>query len=195
MFFGIDTGKKKNLKILTILLTLVALSVGAGIQANPVRTLELPPSVDNPRNSEGDFVTLNDGSVLFVYTHYTAGSGGDHDPAILAARVSSDGGRTWTTDDRVIVENEGDMNVMSVSLLRLQNGRIALFYLRKNNEQDCRPVMRISTDEGATWGEPVNCITDQIGYYVLNNDRVIQLSGGRLVVPVALHWPEGASQA
>jgi len=40
---------------------------------------------------------------------------------------------------------------MSVSLLRLQNGEIALFYLLKNSEQDCRPVMRLSRDEGTTW--------------------------------------------
>jgi sialidase-1 len=190
----INTGKKK-IKLVTIILGLIYFWCGLMVQANPVRTLELPPSVDNPRNSEGAFVTLNDGRILFVYSHYTAGSGGDHDPAFLAGRTSSDGGRTWTSDDRVIVENEGGMNVMSVSLLRLQNSKIALFYLRKNSEQDCRPVMRVSTDEGVTWGEPVICITDEIGYYVLNNDRVIQLSGGRLVVPVALHWPESETQA
>lgn len=157
----------------------------------PVRTLELPPGAGNPRNSEGSFVSLKDGRILFVYSHYTAGSGGDHDPAHLAGRYSSDGGRTWTAQDRVIVENEGGMNVMSVSLLRLQNGQIALFYLLKNSEQDCRPLMRLSVDEGATWGAPVPCITDEVGYYVLNNDRAIQLKSGRLVLPVCLHRVQG----
>ena len=95
----------------------------------------------------------------------------------------------------MIVPNEGGMNVMSVSLLRLQNGEIALFYLLKNSEQDCRPVMRLSRDEGTTWSAPTMCITDEVGYYVLNNDRVIQLKGGRLVAPVCLHWPLGASKA
>ncbi len=160
-----------------------------------MRALELPPGPDNPRNSEGAFVTLKDGRVLFVYSHYTAGSGGDHDPAHLAGRYSSDGGLTWTREDRVIVPNEGGMNVMSVSLLRLQSGGIALFYLLKNSEQDCRPVMRLSQDEGETWGEPVMCITDEVGYYVLNNDRAIQLTSGRLVLPVCLHWPQGAPKA
>lgn len=160
----------------------------------PVRVLELPPDKENPRNSEGAFVTLKDESVLFVYTHFTGG-GGDHSAAHLASRISSDGGQTWTQEDQVVVENEGGMNVMSVSLLRLQCGEIALFYMIKNSEQDCRPVMRLSKDEGATWGEPVMCITDEVGYYVLNNDRVIQLKDGRLVVPVCLHWPEGAEEA
>jgi sialidase-1 len=165
-----------------------------GVRDVPVRTLELPSGPGNPRNSEGAFVTLKDGRILYVYTHFTGGRG-DHDSAHLAGRYSSDGGRTWTPQDRVIVPNEGGMNVMSVSLLRLQSGEIALFYLPKNNEQDCRPVMRLSRDEGETWGAPVMCITDEVGYYVLNNDRVIQLKGGRLVVPVCLHWPQGASKA
>lgn len=165
-----------------------------GAQNVPVRTLELPPGTGNPRNSEGAFVSLTDGRILYVYTHFTGG-GGDHDPAYLAGRTSSDSGRTWTAEDRTIVTNEGGMNVMSASLLRLQSGEIALFYLRKNSEQDCRPLMRVSSDEGATWGAPVACITDEVGYFVMNNDRVIQLTSGRLVAPVALHWPQGASQA
>jgi len=87
------------------------------------------------------------------------------------------------------------MNVMSVSLLRLQSGEIALFYLLKNSAQDCRPVMRVSEDEGETWGAPAMCVTDEVGYYVMNNDRVIQLKDGRLVAPVCLHWPQGAEKA
>jgi sialidase-1 len=82
---------------------------------------------------------------------------------------------------------------MSVSLLRLQNGKIALFYARKNSIDDCIPMMRISTDEAATWSEATPCITDRKGYFVLNNNRVVQLETGRLVIPVALHeTPPGA---
>jgi len=95
-------------------------------------TLSLDPGPDNPRNSEGDFVTLKDTRILFIYSHYTGTSTSDHAPAYLAGRTSSDGGKTWTPKDEVIVEQEGTMNVMSVSLLRLKNGEIALFYLKKN---------------------------------------------------------------
>lgn len=145
----------------------------------------LPPTPNNPRNSEGDFVELADGRVLFVYTHFTSGSG-DHATAHLAARVSRDGGKTWSREDEEIVANEAGMNVMSVSLLRLQSDEIALFYLAKNSLTDCRPRMRISRDEGHTWGPPVECI-DRVGYYVMNNDRAVQLQSGRIVLPVALH--------
>ena len=142
---------------------------------------------DNPRNSEGDFITLKNGRILFVFSRYTGTSTSDHAPAYLASRFSDDGGKTWSKEDVTVVEKEGDMNVMSVSLLRLQNGNIALFYLKKNSELDCIPMIRISTDEAKTWSRPVACITDKKGYFVLNNNRVIQLKNGRLLMAVALH--------
>lgn len=95
-----------------------------------VDVLKLLPGNNNPRNSEGDFVTLKDGRVFFVYSHYTGTSGDDNATAYLAGRYSADKGKTWT-EDITVVEQEGTMNVMSVSLLRLQNGEIALFYLKK----------------------------------------------------------------
>ena len=140
----------------------------------------------NPRNSEGSFVTLKDGRVLFAYSRYYGKSWSDEATAQICARTSTDGGRTWTGKDRVIVENEGRRNVMSVSLLRLQDGRLALWYLRKNGMQDCRLRLRTSSDEGRTWSAPTLCIPAP-GYFVVNNDRVIQLRGGRLVAPASLH--------
>ncbi|MHB8954291.1 MAG: sialidase family protein [Pirellulaceae bacterium] len=152
----------------------------------------LPPDVSNPRNSEGDFIQLSDGRILLVYTHFTGG-GGDDDAAFLAGRFSGDGGATWTPDDVTVVPNEGRWNVMSVSLLRLQSGEIALFYLCKQAADDCRAYLRTSTDEGQTWSEPTLCIPPG-GYYVVNNDRVIQLANGRLVIPAARHVLEGETQ-
>ncbi|WP_442508957.1 sialidase family protein [Novipirellula sp. SH528] len=150
-------------------------------------TLRLPPTSGNPRNSEGDFIQLKDGRVLFVYTHFTGG-GDDHASAHLAGRYSADGGKTWDAADTRILDNEAGFNIMSVSLLRLADGRIAMFYLSKESLQDCRPVVRFSSDEAASWSPPQTIIPDsEVGYYVLNNDRVIQLKGGRLVMPMALH--------
>jgi sialidase-1 len=149
----------------------------------------LPPGPGNPRNTEGAFITLKDGRILFAYSRFTGG-GGDHAAAYIAGRYSSDGGRTWTADDVTIVEREGQMNVMSVSLLRLKDRRIALFYLRKNSTSDCRPYLRYSSDEARTWTEPILCIKEN-GYYVLNNDRAVQLRRGRIVLPVSQHAGDG----
>lgn len=177
-----------------VCMLVVTCMFGVPVQADPVATLVLTPSEGNPRNSEGDFITLKDGRILFVYTRFTSG-GSDHDAADLVSRISADQGKTWSTDDDTVIANEGDWNVMSVSLLRLADDRIALFYIQKNSLSDCRPVVRYSTDEARSWSEPTKIIPDeQIGYYVLNNDRVVQLASGRLVVPVALHNRPGWDQ-
>jgi len=150
----------------------------------------LPPGPDNPRNSEGDFVTLEDGRIMFIYTHFTGESGSDFAPAHLAARYSDDGGYTWTAEDEVVVPNEGGDNVMSVSLLRLQDGRIALFYMRKDSREMCIPWVRFSDDEARSWSDAIRCIPED-AYFVLNNDRAVQLESGRLILPVARHNEPG----
>lgn len=182
-------------------LCLLYIAIAAGCQNKPASTQEdslpvadvmkLTTGENNPRNSEGDFITLKDGRILYIYSHYTGTSSSDHASAYLAGRYSSDNGKTWTQEDVKIVDQEGTMNVMSVSLLRLQNGKIALFYLKKNSTFDCIPMMRTSDDEAKTWSDPTPCITDREGYFVLNNNRVIQLKNGRLLLAVALHKSPG----
>lgn len=151
--------------------------------------LTIEPTPQQPRNSEGDIIQLTDGRLCLIYTRFSGGTS-DHAKAELAMRTSRDRGQTWS-DDRIVVPHEGGRNVMSVSLLRLADGRIALFYLRKRSLEDSRPILRISSDECATFGEPTTCITDEVGYYVLNNDRAVQLKSGRIVLPVALHNKPG----
>ncbi len=168
-----------------MMLTLACLLLAA-----PADTLALniEPTRELPRHSEGAFVTLRDGRVLFCYTEFTGGAA-DESPAHLVGIESADGGRTWGRP-REIVANDGGSNVMSVSLLRLKSGRLALFYLRKDSWLECRPYLRTSDDEGATWSEPRR-IGSAPGYFVLNNDRVVQLASGRLIVPLAWHRSRG----
>lgn len=189
----------KELTKVVILFLIIAATGACQNKTVPAKTavegvedvLKLDTGPNNPRNSEGDFITLKDGRILFIYTHYTGSSADDHANAYLAGRYSSDKGKTWTKEDIKVIDQEGTMNVMSVSLLRLQNGDIALFYLKKNSTFDCIPIMRISKDETKTWSDPKPCIRDKEGYFVLNNNRVIQLKNGRLLLAVALHQSPG----
>jgi len=167
-------------------LVAAALSASAALASGPVTLNLLPPGPGNPRNTEGSFAQLKDGRLLFIYSRFTSDGPADSGAAYLAARYSRDQGATWTERDETVVGNEGGMNVMSVSLLRLKSGELALFYMRKDSMMDCRPYLRISRNEGKTWSKPRLTIPDP-GYYVLNNDRVVQLPGGRILLPVALH--------
>lgn len=180
----------KTYPILLIFILVVMELSASTFGAEKETLLVIEPSKENPRNSEGDIIELKDGRLCLIYTHFTGGSG-DHAAADIAMRISDDGGKSWN-DDVIIVQHPGGLNVMSVSLLRLANGQIALFYLRKTSREDCRPLMCVSTDEAAMWSEPTVCITDKVGYYVMNNDRAVQLKIGRLVLPVA--WHQGPGQ-
>jgi len=167
---------------------LVVAALGLRAAASEPAILLIEPTAEQPRNSEGDIIELKDGRLCLIYTRFTGGRG-DASAADLAMRISEDGGNTWS-GDRIVVKRQGGQNVMSVSLLRLADGRIALFYLDKQSIEDCRVAMRISTDEAATFGPPKMCISE-MGYYILNNDRAVQLKSGRIVLPVAQHnWPE-----
>ncbi len=169
-----------------------------GVPPGIEKPMRIAPRPGNGRNSEGDFIKLKDGRLLLVYTKFIGT--GDHAPAELVGRYSSDGGKTWDQDDVPIIGREADQaNLMSVSLLRLQDGRIALFYIEKYNSPPGskypyldRLLMRTSTDEAQTWSDPISIVSEQQpGYRVLNNDRVVQLKNGRLVVPVAVHYRPG----
>lgn len=150
--------------------------------AADISTLVYPASPEHPRYTEGSVIELKDGSLLFAVTEFH-GSGSDFAQAHIVAKHSTDGGRTWS-ESRVLQENTGGMNVMSVTLRRLADGTIAMFYLQKNSHSDLNAYVKFSADDAKTFGDAV-LITDQKGYHVMNNDRVTQLSSGRLLVPVA----------
>lgn len=156
--------------------------------------LDLPPGPDNPRNSEGAFLTLKDGRIIFIYSHYSGVSDADAARACLAARFSSDNGNTWSARDTIILRPTADqaMNVMSVSLRRMRNGDIGLFYLRRRSWHDTRMELIRSADEGRTWSAPVECMP-VAGYYTVNNDRVIRLHRGRLLIPAARFNPRSSA--
>jgi len=167
-------------------------------EVSPRAVLDLPPGPGNSRNSEGDFVILKDGRILFAYSKFLAGTGADNDQCVIAARESLDKvGEKWGTD-RIVATNEfvAGGNVMSVSLLRLKDGRLALFHGCKLKTPEglnySIKLMRTSTDEGKTWG-PAKEITAAFprSYRVLNNARIQRLKSGRILVPLADHGAHG----
>ena len=149
--------------------------------------LDLAPTPENRRNSEGCFLTLKDGRILFVYTRY--GAEGYHDGcnADLYGIISEDNGETFGEPflfygrDRI-----GADNVMSVTLRRMDNGDMGLFFLRKIAGGQCNGMFTRSADEGTTWSDAI-FFTDPKGYICVNPDRVIRLENGRWLTVGAIH--------
>jgi sialidase-1 len=141
---------------------------------------------DGLRSGEGCVVECRDGRLCIIYGDFQGPS--DHAQASLLKRYSPDGGVSWTEPEVVLRTPPGGLNVMSVSLLRLADGRIGCVYLDKRSTDDCRPRFMASTDETRSWSEP-ELMVQRPGYYVVNNDRLVQLSTGRLLAPYAYYEP------
>ncbi|MFO7612527.1 MAG: sialidase family protein [Clostridia bacterium] len=148
---------------------------------------DIPPGHDNPRNSEGAFIRLKDGTIMFIYSRFSGDKAGDDVSADIAALYSHDDGETFGGERILFTRLEyGAKNIMSVSALRLSDGRIAVFHCIRRGFHDTRLFMRISDDEGATFDEGRYCI-NYPGYFVTNNDRTVLLSNGRIMVPASYH--------
>ena len=167
--------------VLLALHLLASLRADTGLPASH----DLDPTKEHPRSSEGAFASLKSGRIIFDYSQFSDGQA-DHSPSAIAEIYSDDQGKTWG-EPRVVVATGSYQNIMSVSLLRLASGKLARFYcIKRTKWLDCQPVISVSADDGATWSEPKR-VTEAPGYFVLNNDRVIQTAGGRLIVPLGFH--------
>ncbi len=145
---------------------------------------------DNKRSGEGSVVSLANGDLLCVYGAFAGGA--DHDQATLVQRISSNHGKTWSAPAVFTPTPPNCLNQMSASLLSLQSGRIAGMFLRKQTRDDCRPCFMSASPKAQDWSSPAPMI-EKPGYYVINNDRLIQLNSGRLLAPYALHDTSGES--
>ena len=147
----------------------------------------------NPRNGECSFLRLRDGRIMCLYTKYYGDDWTDHAIARLEAIYSSDEGESWSESTILLEKDEEALNFMSASLIRLNNGDLGIVYLRKSIKDKkllCMPYFVRSADEGKTFSSPISCFSED-GYYVVNNDRVIRLKNGRILIPAAYHGESG----
>ena len=88
--------------------------IGKKLKENLV--LDLGPSENNPRNSEGSFLRAPDGAILFAYSRYTGGNWTDHCDCDITLIRSYDEGETWSEPEIIVKAKDfGVKNVMSVS--------------------------------------------------------------------------------
>jgi sialidase-1 len=93
---------------------------------------------------------------MLVYSHYIGESHADDASAAIAKIYSSDRGKTWSERKIIIMPDEHNAkNIMSVSMTRMLNGDIGLFYLIRYGWHDMRLHLRRSSDEGECWKKPI----------------------------------------
>ena len=147
------------------------------------------PNAEYTRHSEGAFLRLKDGRILHIYSRFT-GTDADDAPSDLVSLYSSDEGETWTEAVTTVSASRfGVQNVMSVSLMRMANDDVGLFFIVKEDNSAISHIwLARSNDEAASWYKYTQCtLNDRQGYYVLNNDRIERLASGRLLMPMAFH--------
>ena len=143
----------------------------------------------NQRNGEGAFIKLKDGTIMFGFTEFTANDWEDDVEARISCIFSKDNGETWSEKSVLFERPTDSKNIMSLSFLRMNNNDIGAFYIVKNLDGTDKIVISRSADEGKTWSDPISCMQclEEQDYYVLNNDRVLKLSNGRILFAVAKH--------
>ena len=146
---------------------------------------QFPPAENNPRNSEGAFLRGKSGEILFAYSRYRGESNHDHAACDIALTVSRDEGRTWS-ESRIIARADdfGTKNIMSVSAVEQLDGRLAFYFLIKENDFTTTLGRAISED-GVSFTVERCAARFPAAYYVVNNDRIVRLRDGRLVAPAS----------
>ncbi len=145
------------------------------------------PCAENGRNSEGSFIRLPDGKILFAYSRYNTAESGDGADCDIAVITSVDEGETWS-EPRIIVRAAefGVGNIMSVSCVEQKNGMLGVYFLIKENEGNIT-FGRALSEDGKSFAAERCVINGPISYYVVNNDRFMRLRDGRLAAPAAMH--------
>lgn len=158
---------------------------------------KLPPTTGNSRNSEGDFITLPNGEIMFAYTRYESIDWDDHENSVLCALYSKDG-EHFDLDNRKVIfdpKTVGGSNAMSVNLMYNEKGGISIYFIVKFDTHDLenKPVRdeiyRVDSIDGYDFSsEPILCFPkDHLGYHCINNASIVRVSNNRIIIPVSTH--------
>ena len=114
-------------------------------------------------------------------------------PAVIRPPLfkSFDNGRVWKSFESLPIDwnVDGICDAGGNSLLRLTSGRILFVAHRRSVKYGASgshgiPVISASDDNGIHWSKPRLMLDDEDIIYLMNQ-RIVQMSGGRLILPVA----------
>jgi sialidase-1 len=94
--------------------------------------------------------------------------------------ISKDKGRTWG-EPWILQENRWKLNVKHPNLLRAGSGEILFTFSAWDSMAQRNILARRSADEGKTWTDPEP--VSGPGWFCTNNDHILRLSTGRILLP------------
>ena len=138
------------------------------------------------RSMPGDIEVLGDGRLLLSY--------GSWDPwGVILGRHSSNQGKTWGAEFTILSKpSEGEKaGFLAPSFLRLANGQLMMsyVYIAGAMPRYGHNYYRRSNDDGKSWSEQF-VMTPNAGYNLAHNDKLLQLSTGRLIAPLEMELTE-----
>ena len=154
-----------------------------------IHVVQWPRLSHGYRTSMGDMIQLQDGRFLLCYTLNVYPYGRDNG-ANIVGRYSSDGGKSWG-EEFVIIPTptpRGKHLYCHPSFLRLNNGDVLLAYIYSSAGPPWygHNYFHRSTDDTKSWGDKF-ILTPSTGSMAVHNDKLIQLSSGRIVAPAAFN--------
>ncbi|MBI2442033.1 MAG: exo-alpha-sialidase [Lentisphaerae bacterium] len=171
-------------------------------------TLDVCPwSAGHPRNDAQAIFPLSGDRLLLAWSEYYAtapaqivqprgaADTGDQMPCRLSFKISTDSGRTWS-ETLTLQDNPGAHNVKHPNFLRLPSGEILLAYTVWFSATSRQIFLRRSPDEGETWA-PAFQIRQPPGFNNINNDHILQMKSGRIILPAfntPIIWAVGEHQ-
>ncbi|MEO6181579.1 MAG: sialidase family protein, partial [Verrucomicrobiota bacterium] len=169
---------------------LVLISSTLALRAGDILTLDVcQPITAHPRHDHQLIFPLKDGRLMLVWSEYylreksvsNAPPSTDDAPCRISAKTSDDHGRSWG-EPFVFQENTGKLNVKHPNLLRLPSGDVLFFYTEWNSRSNRAVFFRRSSDDCKNWGPPQR-LSPAKGITNINNDHVLRLRSGRIVLP------------
>lgn len=148
-------------------------------------TVQAVDEVSFKRNDSQSSVVLPNGNILCAYTSFYGLTTEDNGQSRVYARESADGGNTWINPRAIITTVNVDWNCQTPHLYVRSNGTVGLIFLAKSPSSEITKYYQMtSTDNGATWGTPVQILDAPTKYTIGAFDRVFKAKSGTWFLPL-----------
>jgi sialidase-1 len=156
------------------------------VRATAYITVIAASTPESPCNDTATVAELPDGMLMVVWHKYRASSAGTSDFGLadIAGKVSTDGGRSWKDERRLVEMTPGDVNIQAPAICVLPHGKLLMAALRAHARDSSSMCLFRSKDLGRTWQSAGELWSHSSGQWLQGGaPSIVRLADGRLVLP------------